>query len=145
MPYHVSMREFLGFLVFLAIVFFVVGETVGWNVGVAGSTPVGVYKRSGVVNGQAQTVRADAMQIEVSGRVRTGEVEVLVSYQDTGSFQTSRPAAPEDALFEETFQRGQRIAIDQLFEEGRGTYGVRLTFRDATGIFNVRFPPNVDR
>lgn len=145
MPYHAPMREFLGFLLFLAIVFFVVGETVGWNVGVAGSTPIGVYKRSGVVNAEARTVRSDAMQIGIEGRVRAGEVEVLVSYQDDGSFQANRPPEPEETIFEETFRRGQRVAVDQLFDEGPGVYGVRLTFRDATGIFHVNFPPNVDR
>lgn len=139
------MREFLGFLFFLAIVFFVVGETVGWNVGVPGSTPVGVYKRSGVVEAEADTIRSNEMRLGINGRVRAGSVEVVIRYQDTGSFQNNRPPEPVEMIYRETFQRGQRIAIDQNFAEGGGTYGVRLTFRDATGVFNVKFPSNVDR
>lgn len=139
------MRELLGFLFFLAIVFFVVGETVGWNVGVPGSTPVGVYKRSGVVEARAETVRSDQMRLGVDGRVRAGSVEVVIRYQDTGSFQNNRPPEPIETIYEETFERGQRIGVDEVFAEGEGEYRVRLTFRDATGVFNVEFPGNVDR
>lgn len=138
------MRELLGFLVFLTIVFFVVGETVGWNVGVAGNTPVGLYKRSGSITAERATVRADQMTIGVSGRVRAGEVEVVIIYQDTGSFQSNRPPEPAETIFERTYRRGERIAIDELFDEGRGDYRVTLRFRDATGLFTVRFPSNVD-
>jgi hypothetical protein len=138
------MRELLGFLVFLTIVFFVVGETVGWNVGVAGNTPVGLYKRSGSITAERATVRADSMTIGVEGRVRAGEVEVVIIYQDTGSFQSNRPPEPAETIFERTYRRGERIAIDELFDEGRGDYRVTLRFRDATGLFTVRFPQNVD-
>jgi hypothetical protein len=138
------MRELLGFLVFLTIVFFVVGETVGWNVGIAGNTPVGLYKRTGTITAERATVRSDAMTIGVSGRVRAGEVEVEVVYQDTGSFQSNRPPEPAETIFERTYRRGERIAIDELFDEGRGDYRVTLRFRDATGLFTVRFPSSVD-
>lgn len=138
------MRELLGFLVFLTIVFFVVGETVGWNVGVPGSTPVGIYKRSGTVTAARDTVRADGMTIGVSGRVRAGEVEVLVVYQDDGSFQTNRAPEPAETIFERTYRRGERIALDELFNEGQGEYRVTLRFLDAVGLFTVRFPPNVE-
>lgn len=139
------MRELLGFLVFLLIVFFVVGETVGWNVGVAGSTPVGVYKRSGIVEAETSTIRSEGMRIGVSGRVRAGEVDVLIQYQDTGSFQSNRPPEPVETIFEQNYRRGERIAIDQVFDEGAGDYGVRLTFREATGVYSIQFPSNVDR
>jgi hypothetical protein len=138
------MRELFGFLVFLTIVFFVVGETVGWNVGVAGNTPVGLYKRSGTITAERATVRADEMIIGVSGRVRAGEVDVEIVYQDTGSFQANRAAEPAETIFERTYRRGERIAIDELFDEGRGDYRVTLRFRDVTGLFTVRFPPNVE-
>lgn len=144
MPYDACMREFLGFVIFLVIVFFVVGETVGWNVGVPGSTPVGVYKRTGQVAAERQTVRRDDMPIEISGRVRNGEVDVIVIYQDTGSFQSNRPPEPAETIYEQTFRRGERIALDELFDEGRGDYRVTLRFRDATGIFTIRYPQNVD-
>jgi hypothetical protein len=138
------MRELLGFLVFLTIIFFVVGETVGWNVGVPGATPVGIYKRSGTITAERDTVRANGMDIGVSGRVRNGEVEVVIIYQDTGSFQSNRPPEPAEVIFERTYRRGERIAIDELFDEGRGEYRVTLRFLDATGLFTIRFPPNVE-
>jgi len=76
--------------------------------------------------------------------VRAGEVEVVVIYQDTGSFQTNRPPDPAEVIYEQTFRRGERIAIDELFDEGRGNYLVTLRFRDATGLFTIRYPQNVD-
>lgn len=138
------MRELFGFLVFLTIVFFVVGETVGWNVGVPGATPVGLYKRSGTITAERATVRASGMDLGVSGRVRNGEVEVEIVYQDTGSFQAQRAPEPAETIFERTYRRGERIAIDELFDEGRGDYRVTLRFLDATGLFTIRFPSNVD-
>jgi len=136
------MREFLGFVLFAAIVFFAVGETVGWNVGVAGSTPVLVYKRDGGASTARRTVQRDAMPVEVAGRVRDGQVRVQIVYQDTGSFQTNRSAEPPELVFEETYQRGQRIAIDEEFGEGRGEYTIELTFIGATGVFRVTVPDN---
>jgi len=140
--YAHGMREFLGFVLFAAIVFFAVGETVGWNVGVAGSTPVFVYKRDGGASTARRTIQRDAMPIEVEGRVRDGQVRVQIVYQDTGSFQTNRSAEPPELVFEETYQRGQRIAIDEVFDEGRGEYTIDLTFSGATGLFRVVVPDN---
>lgn len=135
-----AMRDFLGFLVFGLIVFFVVGETVGWNVGIAGQTPVLVYKRDGSALASRRTVMSDAMPVTVEGRVRDGDVVLRVVYEDTGSFQTNQAGEPPELVFEETYRRGQRIAVDEVFEEGRGVYRVELTFRAATGVFRVGLP-----
>lgn len=138
------MREFLGFVLFVLIVFFVVGETVGWNVGTLSQTSVFVYKRDGQSVASRDTIRRNDMPLKVSGRVRDGEVEVLVIYQDTGSFQTNRPPRPPETLLRETYVRGQTIAIDDIFDEGQGRYTVELRFRNASGTFSARFPQGVD-
>jgi hypothetical protein len=138
------MRDLLGFALFGLIVFFVVGETIGWNVGFAGQTPVFVYKRDGGVAAERRTLTRDDMPVEVSGRVRNGEVEVRVVYQDTGSFQTNRAADPPETLFEETFRDGQRIALDRTFAEGGGEYVVELRFRNATGVYRIGVPGGTD-
>lgn len=138
------MREFLGFVLFLVIVFFVVGETVGWNVGTLSQTPVFVYKRDGRAAAERDTIRRNDMPLKVSGRVRDGEVEVVIVYQDTGSFQTNRPPQPPETLLHETFVRGQTIAIDDIYDEGPGRYTVELRFRNASGTFTARFPQGVD-
>lgn len=135
-----TMRDFLGFLVFGLIVFFVVGETVGWNVGIAGQTPVLVYKRDGSSLASRRTVMGSGVPVTVEGRVRDGDVVLRVVYEDTGSFQTNRGGEPPELVFEETYRRGQRIAVDEVFEEGRGLYRVELTFRAATGVFRVGLP-----
>lgn len=135
-----TMRDFLGFLVFGLIVFFVVGETVGWNVGIAGQTPVLVYKRDGSALASRRTVMSSGVPVTVEGRVRDGDVVLRVVYEDTGSFQTNRAGEPPELVFEETYRRGQRIAVDEVFEEGRGIYRVELTFRAATGVFRVGLP-----
>jgi hypothetical protein len=138
------MRDVLGFLVFGLIVFFVVGETVGWNVGVAGQTPVWVYKRDGTASAQRRTITRGDMPVEVEGRVRDGQVDVTVVFEDRGSFQTNRAPDPASVVFEESFRSGQRIAIDEVFEEGRGSYLVELRFHGATGVFRVRMPTGTE-
>lgn len=134
------MRDLIGFLVFGLIVFFVVGETVGWTLGVPGQTPVFVYKRDGGVVAERRTVQRTSMPVSVEGRVRDGEVVVRVIYEDTGSFQTNQAGRPPVLVFEETYRRGQRIAVNDVFDEGRGEYRIELSFRDASGTFRVGVP-----
>lgn len=134
------MRDFLIFILFLAVVFFGVGEWRGWNVGVPAQTPVMAYKTTSMTRAQRRTINTDSMPVEVSGRVRNGEVTVRVIYRDTGSFQTNTAGGDPDTVFEETYQVGQSIRLAETFEEGRGNYQVVLDFRNATGIFHVTLP-----
>lgn len=138
------MRDLIGFVVFGLIVFFVVGETVGWNVGLAGQTPVFVYKRDGAAVAERRTRSRSDMPVEVSGRVRNGEVEVRVIYQDTGSFQTNQVGEPPVQIFNEAYREGQRIALDRTFERGQGEYRLELIFRNGTGVFRIDLPGNTD-
>lgn len=134
------MRDLLIFLAFVAAVFFVVGETIGWQLGVAGQTPVFVYKQDGEARAERRTIQGDGIPVNVSGQVRDGAVTVRVIYEDRGSFQARREGRPPDTLYERTFTRGERIEIDDFVEEGSGEYAVELTFEGATGLFRVPMP-----
>lgn len=138
------MRDLLIFLALAAAAFFVVGETIGWQLGVAGQTPVYVYKKDGDAQAQRRTIRRSDMPIQVSGRVRDGAVTVSVVFEDRGSFQSNREPDPADVLFEERFLSGERIAIDTTVSEGNGTYVVRLQFDGATGLFRVPMPNSAE-
>lgn len=134
------MRDFLIFVVLVMIAFFAVGETVGWQIGIAGQTPVLVYKQDGVAAGERRTIRRSDVPITVSGRVRDGSVTVRVIHQDVGSFQTNREPDPAEVLYEETFGEGRSIALRRDFDAGAGEYRVELHFSGATGLFRVPLP-----
>lgn len=136
------MRDFLIFVVVVVIAFFAIGETVGWQVGIPGQTPVYVYKKDGAASAERRTIRRNDMPISLSGLVRDGSVHVRVVYQDLGSFQTNRQARPAEVLYEETFREGQSIALERLFDEGAGEYRLELGFTGATGLFRMPMPTN---
>lgn len=138
------MRDLLIFLALAAAAFFVVGETIGWQLGIAGQTPVYVYKQDGEARAQRRTIRRADMPIRVSGRVRDGAVTVSVIFEDRGSFQANREPDPADVVLEERFLTGQMIAIDEVLSEGNGTYVVRLQFDVATGLFRVPMPNSAE-
>jgi hypothetical protein len=56
------------------------------------------------------------------------------------SIQTGASALPEKVVFERSFSRGQRVAINELVQEGRGNYRVEIMFEEATGVFRLRLP-----
>ena len=138
--YDGRMRDFLLFLLFLAVIFFVVGEWRGWHLGVPAQTPVMVYKSTSTARATRRTINRDQMPVGVSGRVRNGEVTLRVIYRDTGSFQTNTAGREPEEVFEETFRMGQVIGLNEVFDEGRGEYQIVLEFRDATGVFGVDLP-----
>ena len=135
------MRGFLTFLVILAIVFFAVGETHGWYLGVPSHTPVFVYKMTATGEASRHTFNVDALPVKLMGTVRHGSVEVKVVFQRPSSFQSGTAAGPKDTLFDQTYQTGDHIAIDRSFKGGQGDYSVVLSFTDATGLFRLNLPP----
>lgn len=134
------MRDFLVFLVLATIAFFVIGETIGVQLGFPSHTPVYVYKQDGVASAERRTVTRSELPIEVRGRVRNGAVTVRVVYQDPGSFQSRREARPEEIAYEESFSEGRMVALNRTFDEGAGVYRVELVFEGATGLFRVGLP-----
>lgn len=138
------MRGLLTFIVILAIVFFAVGETRGWYLGVPSQTPIFVYKKDHVAQTQRRTVSRSDMPVSFSGEVQRGSVRLEVRYQRPSSFQTGAAGSAEQVVFEQTWNKGQRIAFDRLFENGGGIYTVYVTYTDATGLFRLGMPNGVD-
>ncbi|HEX7004855.1 MAG TPA: hypothetical protein VF168_11790 [Trueperaceae bacterium] len=134
------MRDFLVTCIVLGVIFFAVGEWRGWYVGIASQTPMYVYKKDYVAEATRKTINSDSLPFEVSGSVQQGRVTVAVFYERPFSYQTGVPALPEVKVFEQTYGRGERIALDQVLAEGRGIYSVQLQFEDATGLFRVSLP-----
>ncbi|MFA5594710.1 MAG: hypothetical protein WDA15_05460 [Trueperaceae bacterium] len=138
------MRGFITFLIILAIVFFAVGETRGWYLGFPTQTPILVYKKDHTAETTRRTLSRTDMPVRFTGEVQRGSVHLEVRYQRPSSFQTSSAAGAEQVVFEQTWTKGQRIAFDRLFEQGGGIYTVYVTYRDATGIYNLHMPDGID-
>jgi len=138
------MRGFITFLIILAIVFFAVGETRGWYLGFPTQTPILVYKKDHTAETTRRTLSRTDMPVRFMGEVQRGSVHLEVRYQRPSSFQTSSAAGAEQVVFEQTWTKGQRIAFDRLFEQGGGIYTVYVTYRDATGIYNLHMPDGID-
>ena len=136
------MRDFLIFLVVLAIVFFAVGEWRGWYLGVPSSTPVFVYKKDYTSETSRRTINVDALPIRVSGRVSQGIVRVEIIYERPSSFQQGTRGEAAEQIFEEVYRQGQSIAINEVFDAGGGIYTIVLHFEEATGLFRLRLPPS---
>lgn len=134
------MRDFLGFLLILAIVFFAVGETRGWYLGVPSQTPIFVYKKDHVAETTRRTLMRDDMPVRFRGEVRRGTVTLEVWHERPASFQTNQAASPNTRLFEQTFREGDAIAVDRLFEAGGGVYRIVMRYADATGVFRLEVP-----
>ena len=134
------MRDIIVFLLILTGIFFAVGEWRGWYLGIPNQTPILVYKNDHVARTPIRTVTRDDMPINVSGQVRRGSVRVQVLFESPASIQTSAAAQPQRGIFDQTFTRGQRLALDEVFHEGRGVYTVVMTYADASGTFRINYP-----
>lgn len=134
------MGRLLRFLIVVAIIFFGIGEWQGWYVGVAGQTPLLVYKKDYVAQASRRTVMRNEMPVNITGNVQNGSVTVKIHYERPASIQTSAAALPERVVFERTWNKGQRIALNELVDQGRGNYRTEITFENATGMFNLKLP-----
>jgi hypothetical protein len=136
------MRDFLIFLVVLTIIFFAVGETRGWYLGVPGQTPMFVYKKDYVAQTTLRTINVTSLPVNLRGTVRRGTVKVEIIFEDRGSFQdnTEGQLRGRVVLFEQEYRTGQRVVINEAFEGGVGFYLIRLTFEDANGTFRLTVP-----
>lgn len=135
------MRDLIIFVLILAGIFFAVGEWRGWYLGIPNQTPVLVYKNDHYARTPIRTVTRSDMPIEISGQVRHGSVRVQVMFESPASFQTGAAAVPERIVFDQTYARGQRVAVNQVFSEGRGIYTIVMTYDDASGTFRFTYPP----
>ncbi len=134
------MRDLIIFVLILVGIFFAIGEWRGWYLGIPNQTPIFVYKNDHHARTPVRTVTRSDMPIEVSGEVRRGTVRVQVLFESPASFQTGAAAQPQRTVFDQTFSRGQRIALNQVFAEGRGIYTIAMTYNDASGTFRINYP-----
>jgi hypothetical protein len=138
------MRDLLVFCVVAAVVFFGVGEWRGWYLGIPSQTPLVVYKKSHVATATRRTINLDYLPLDVSGDVQDGSVTVVVYHERPFSYQTSRAARPETKVFERSYAKGQRIAINEPVSQGPGIYRVQFEFEDATGFFRLKLPTGAE-
>ncbi len=134
------MRDLIVFLLILTGIFFAIGEWRGWYLGIPNQTPIFLYKNDHVARTPIRTVMRDDMPIRVSGQVRRGTVRVQVLFESPASFQTGAAAQPQRSVFDQSFTRGQRLGIDEVFREGGGIYTVVMTYTDASGTFRINYP-----
>jgi hypothetical protein len=138
------MKGFLGFIVFLAAVFFGVGEFKGWTVGIPSQTPLLIYKSDSWLGATRRTVNRQDFPFTVSGKVSSGTVKVEGYYELPESFQSGKKGKPEKLVFEEEFTKGQSINISETLKNGQGQYRIRVIFQDATGMFRVKVPNGIE-
>jgi hypothetical protein len=138
------MRGLLMFVVFLAAVFFSVGEFKGWTVGIPAQTPLMVYKSDSWLGATRRTVNRQDFPFTVSGKVNAGKVRVEGYFEVPTSFQSGKAGKPEKLVFEEEFSKGQTISISETLKNGQGQYRLKILFQDATGVFRVKVPKGIE-
>jgi hypothetical protein len=135
------MRGFLIFILFLAAVFFAVGEWQGWYLGIPGRTPIFVYKKTYTSVASRQLYTAKSFAFKVDGHLSRGSLTVEGTYKYPGSFQDGTQARPERVIFSKDFHAGQAVHVSKEMAEGVGIYRVKLIFEGATGTFRETLPP----
>ncbi len=138
------MRQFLVFLVVVAVALFAIGEWRGLYLGILGQTPVVAYKTDHTAQSSRRTINASSLPVNLSGTLRDGTLVVRVTYERATSFQTGAAAQARETVFERTYRRGERVALNELIQEGTGTYTVWLEFGQATGWFRLRLPTGAE-
>jgi hypothetical protein len=138
------MRGFLIFVVFLAAVFFGVGEFKGWTLGIPSQTPLMVYKSDSWLGAIRRTANRQDFPFTVSGKVNAGKVRIEGYYELPTSFQTGKAGKPEKLVFEEEFSKGQTINISETLKNGQGQYRLKILFENATGVFRVKVPKGIE-
>jgi hypothetical protein len=138
------MKGFLGFIVFLAAVFFGVGEFKGWTLGVPSQTPLLIYKSDSWLGATRRTVNRQDFPFSVSGKVSSGKVRVEGYYELPTSFQSGKAGKPEKLVFEQEFSQGQSINISETLKNGQGQYRLKILFENATGMFRVKVPKGIE-
>lgn len=139
------MRDFIIFLAVCALIFFGVGETRGWHVGVLSQTPVLVYKSTSDAEAIRRLTSVDDLPFTFSGELRSGTVVLEAYYERTESFQNpTQRVIPQRRVFERTFQAGQPIDFSETLSGGRGIYTIRIIFDDATGRVGLDVPDSSD-
>ena len=133
-------RDLVTTIVILLIVFFGVGESIGWQLGVMSNTPVFVYKSTSKSMAK-RFIEKDWLDLTVKGKVTQGTVTLEVTHELPESFQNpNRPVIPLSTVYSQKFEKGERINLDERVAGGIGEYKVKLLFEKASGTFRVNLP-----
>lgn len=132
------------FLVVVGVALFAIGEWRGLYLGILGQTPVVTYKTDHTAQSTRRTISATSLPLNLTGELQNGSLTVTVSFERPASFQTGATAVAGQTVFERTFRRGERIALNELIQEGVGVYTVWLDFDQATGYFRLRLPTGAE-
>lgn len=138
------MRQFLVFLVVVGVALFAIGEWRGLYLGILGQTPVVAYKTDHTAQSSRRTINASSLPVNLSGELRDGSLTVRVTYERPTSFQTGAAGQDSQTVFERTYRRGERVALNELIQEGTGNYTVSLDFEQGTGWFRLRLPTGAE-
>ena len=136
------MRSLVQFAVFLAIVFFVVGEFLGgWYLGVPPQTPVYLYKKTTTATVSRRT-QALQFPFSLEGRLSRGTLVVQGIFERPESVQNpGRQAKAPKVYFTKTFGAGDRINLAKVMKQGAGIYTLRFSYDDASGTLRIKVPP----
>ncbi len=132
------MRDNIIGLIVLTGVFFGIGEWRGWNIGLAGQTPIFVYKKVA----QSRVVRRvrveDSLPFHLNGQIKNGDLTVKGFFKTAANFETSAREGKEKLLFKQNFVKGQKIDLEKVLRAGKGIYIIELDFHETTGLFNLK-------
>ena len=143
--YTLAMKGLFGFAIFCAIVFFGVGETIGWNVGIITNTPNFFYKTTSTRSTLRRVISGESIDVGLEGNVSQGQVRLTVTYERPSSFQSPvSDVVSERIIFERTFEEGMEVFLTETLRAGQGIYRFRLHFEDATGRLRLTLPSSND-
>ncbi len=135
------MKNFIIFLGICALIFFGVGETRGWNVGVLSQTPVFLYSSTSEFEAKRRLNSVRELPFTISGELRSGTVTLRAYYERPESFQNPTGSTLDRRrVLERRFLSGEPIDFSEILEGGFGIYSFEVIFEDATGRINLELP-----
>ena len=132
------MRDNIIGLVVLIGVFFGIGEWRGWNIGLAGHTPIFVYKKVAQTRVVRRVRVEKSLPFHLNGQVKNGDLTVKGYFKTAANFETNAREGKEKLLFKQQFLKGQNINLDKVLKAGKGVYVIELDFHETTGLFNLK-------
>lgn len=124
-------------LVVLIGIFFGIGEWQGWNIGMAGHTPVLVYKKDAQVR-VIRRVRVDnELPFSFKGTLNNGDLIIKGFYKTPANFEKNTLEGKDKLIFQEEFHKGDKVNIEHILKSGQGIYVIEMDYKEATGFFNL--------
>ena len=99
-----------------------------------------LYKMDQDVSATRTINFTDALDFDLTGKVRRGKVKLEVYFEVPNSFQTGKAGTRPRQILEQEFFEGQTIKLKEQLDAGRGKYTVHISYDDVTGIFKLVLP-----